>query len=365
MPGRFPVAGLIIVLLLLFMVLPVDLHAKPPKCAVCGERIVGQGFKVDGKHYHPQCFTCAVCGDPLGGKYVKENGTYYHADCYVDRFAPRCDHCGEPIVGNYIEIDGSVYHDTCYKHNFAPICKATGERISGTILQNDWGETIAASNQHLVRDCSACGRFAVLDRSLRLSDDRIICSICRQNAVTREAHGRRLLERTYALLQKQGVEIPVPLNQIELRLVDRDRLDPIAERIGTKDSHGICRYGFESRNNRIVSESYQIYILSYLSEESFISVAAHELFHVWQHAVRADGPSSRILEGGANLAMYAVLDEMEGEYAEYRRDKLFKDPDPVYGDGFRMMHRIYEREGMEGVLRHSIRKNPRPAGQPR
>jgi hypothetical protein len=338
--------------------------AKPPKCDACGTPIVGSGYTVDGKHFHPGCFACAQCGEPLNGKYVKEGDEYYHAQCYVERFAPRCDHCGEPIVGNYIDIDDRVYHDTCYQHNFAPVCKVTGERIMGTVLQNDWGETISEANRHKVLDCSSCGRFAVLDHSLRLPDGRIVCSTCRQTAVRDAGRGRALLQRTARMLEEAGVPLLVPIHEIELKLVDKDRLAPLAARIGSGDSYGICKYGFESRKNEIVSESYTIYILSHLSEEAFIGVAAHELFHVWQHAGRADGPSGKWLEGGANLAMYVVLSQLTGPYAEYRRDKLFDDPDPVYGDGFRMVYETYRKGGMERVLKTSLRRNPRPANRP-
>jgi len=81
-----------------------------------------------------------------------------------------------------------------------------------------------------------------------------------------------------------------------------------------------------------------------------MGVAAHELFHVWQHENNKNKSDIKWVEGSANVAMYLVLNKLDTDLARYHLDSMMEYKDPVYGDGFRTALEYYKKNGINKFL---------------
>jgi hypothetical protein len=82
----------------------------------------------------------------------------------------------------------------------------------------------------------------------------------------------------------------------------------------------------------------------------FGRVVAHELGHAWlaQFASRPTDPA--VEEGVCELIAYAWLKRSGTPYAEELREEIRKNPDPVYGNGFRTVQAAVRQHGLAKVL---------------
>ena len=138
-----------------------DLEAQTLTCEQCGNPIrSGNYVTVDGKVYHPEHFLCAYCGNPIGdSQFYKDGGNYYHPDHYAQYIAPRCAFCGEPIIGEYIKSEGKTYHKDHYDKYVALKCSFCGLTINGDYTKTFWGETYHKYHEGNVVKCDYCSRY--------------------------------------------------------------------------------------------------------------------------------------------------------------------------------------------------------------
>ena len=71
---------------------------------------------------------------------------------------------------------------------------------------------------------------------------------------------------------------------------------------------------------------------------------AHELLHVWQNEHRVSLPP-KFSEGFCNLGTYLFYTYLNNELSTMLAERMMKDPDPIYGEGFREVKQIFETEG--------------------
>ncbi len=334
---------------------PGVLAAKQYKCYACGEWITDRYIEVEGKYFHPECFRCASCGHVIDGAYAEKDGKFYHPDCYHEAFSPRCGWCGKPVTDTYVQKDGAVYHESCYVENLAPVCAISGEPILGAYITDWWGTTIRAEYEDQVERCDSCGRFALPGKAWRLSDGRIQCSECRKTEVTDAADARRITEEAIRILERKGIHIDVPIDRIRISLVDVPRLRELHGGKGG-DPNGLHRVHTETMNGRVVRETTALYYLYGLPRDLLLGVAAHELFHVWQHENKADGGGPKWREGSANVAMRLVLEELDSDLARYHLENLEENEDPAYGKGYRKAWAYYRDHGMREFLEQVKKK---------
>ena len=140
---------------------------------------------------------------------------------------------------------------------------------------------------------------------------------------------------------------------------------------------------------------HEITLLTGLPRLQFCGVLAHELLHVWLNEANLQ-PPTQLMEGFCNLGSHIVYttaaaaggggsrndlgnhhhgrlrrynnnennnnpnrrrlalpndDDSTAALATVLLQQMQQDPDPVYGDGYRIMKQIYERQGWDGVLR--------------
>lgn len=94
---------------------------------------------------------------------------------------------------------------------------------------------------------------------------------------------------------------------------------------------------------------HHIYILSYLPKIEFAATLAHEVLHIWQIENRIQLPPLKC-EGLCNLGSYIIYENMSAQKASYYKKSLMESPDPIYGDGFRLIYSIYEQCGLEELF---------------
>ncbi len=336
------------------IVLPTHALAQRVRCAGCGKVITSQYIEANGKYFHPECFKCAACGFRIDGSYIEHKGKFYHPDCYHHEFSPRCEWCGAPVSDKYFTIDGKVYHESCYVENLAPICAITGQPILGPYVTDWWGTTISAEYKDQVELCDSCGRFALPGHAWKLADGRIQCEVCRETEVTDAGKAAQIVREAAAVLEANGIRFNTSLDDISIVLVDKNQLHELHG--GEGDANGLHSVHSETMNGRVIREDTTIYFLYGLPRDMLSGVAAHELFHVWQHENDADGGHADWREGSANVAMRIMLESIHSKLADYHLDQLEENDDPAYGKGYRKAWKYYQDHGISEFLNRVKKK---------
>jgi hypothetical protein len=109
---------------------------------------------------------------------------------------------------------------------------------------------------------------------------------------------------------------------------------------------------------KVNDETIRVYLLYGMPRVQTTGTAAHELMHVWQFRKGRLDQDPAVSEGSCNFASYLVLRKMGGPGAEFVIDGMLKDPDPVYGEGFRRVKAYADDKGIAAWLRLLKQKNP-------
>jgi hypothetical protein len=296
-------------------------------CAACGQVIREAYFETGGKFYHSRCFTCAQCGKPIEGPFTVFKGKNYHTPCFEDHVALRCAVCGGIVQGQYLlDYWGNAYHP----------------RHKDDVLQ-----------------CDFCQRFIVgplTNDMKRLRDGRSLCSICAPSSVTNMREASAILLGAADKLRSVGIDVDP--GRVELKLVGDEELARIAGS-RSNDTKGFTDYWVsKSLFGKVNGETIKVYLLYGMPRIQMASTAAHELMHVWQFQKGRLDQDAAVSEGSCNLASYIVLRKMGGPEAEFVIDGMIRDPDPVYGEGFRRVKAYTEENGVAPWLRLLKGKNP-------
>ena len=125
------------------------LEVRAEICAVCGEKILGQGITLKTKKLHKECFLCAFDGhkmlDPdkaMNAEYIEKDEKYYCEHHYKELFLEKCTTCGFSIETEYVKVENNKYHKDCLLCN----------RCGGNLLEK--GITANSAPKKLL--CSEC-----------------------------------------------------------------------------------------------------------------------------------------------------------------------------------------------------------------
>ena len=125
----------------------------------------------------------------------------------------------------------------------------------------------------------------------------------------------------------------------------------------TKDSKGLAKeVNVQTESGRIVSRKFDIYLLKDMVDYAFVEIAAHELMHIWIYIHGQKKQVPALVEGSCNYAAYHIINDfknqtrfsfekIDNKNADYIMMKLMKNPDPIYGKGFRRMKKYAEKFG--------------------
>ncbi|MEG2076409.1 MAG: hypothetical protein RRY34_07890, partial [Victivallaceae bacterium] len=182
----------------------------------------------------------------------------------------------------------------------------------------------------------------------KLKDGRKICRSCEKKSVRGKEEAKKLFNQVRNNLRSWlGAD---SRHQIEFELVDADE-------IKTKfhddiDREGVYQYSFTliekhtalgASTTMRANEKCRIYILSHLTRDKFVTVAAHELAHDYmQHYIGEFPNQVEMKEGFAQFIAYVynLKRKMPSENIpiEFATDE-------VYGGGFRKMRDLATRLG--------------------
>lgn len=307
---------------------------------------------------------CGVCGRNIrpGESYYRKDGRIYCARDF-EKTLPVCSVCGRKCRGEYTVSDGKNFCSReCFTRSL-PRCSVCG-RHTESWSGPKGGSYIACPECAQMPHCFVCD---IPTDYKRLADGRSICRKCHAKAVTDPREAERIFRRTRANLKKKlGLSTD---HRITFALVDRDKLHRLAN--GDSDTpkelglfvHHVRRRTTEqrdhtgrvlSRKTELVSETFDIYALDYLTREYLEYVCAHELAHDWQAEHYPDIKDKTVREGFAEYVGW-LYNRALGRHHINRR--IENNIDPVYGGGFRRIKAIADREGFAGVRRYLESKN--------
>lgn len=312
------------------------------KCGFCAEEISGRYLTWDDGTVACQACKetlppCARCGMPvpdrqagwirrlLGGA---ERGPALCSSC--DAQVGRCAVCEAPLMGRHVQFDGTDLR-------WCSACEQERDR------------------------CDFCS-VPIPDRSHTYPDGRRSCADCRATAVTSRRRFKPLVEQARTYLE---TDLGLPLRSDRECPAHMVSADGLARRLGKRfeATPGFDKRerGFFSgqvtrtlRGDVLVAERHElaVYIEDGLPEQECFGVLVHELVHLWQYdAFPRDGADPRLVEGVACWAQHRAL-SARGATALARR--IEKRSDPVYGQGFQLVRRVAEEEGVAGMLRRVV-----------
>lgn len=233
------------------------------------------------------------------------------------------------------------------------MCSHCKTPISGKYMKDYWGNTYHAAHIGPIPQCRYCGRLVSKELTgggKTYSDGRIICNICSKESVNDDEKALALLISAHDELAKIGINIK-PFKP-KLYLIDRGKLKSLDPKTETQ---GFAKFNSQTVNGKITSMKMEIYILKGLPKSSFLLTAAHELMHIWLYSRGVFKGKPKIIEGSCNYAAYLIMEKSTLVDRSYRIKELFESKNPVYGGGFRKIHRMVESRGINGWLK-SIQK---------
>lgn len=158
-----------------------------------------------------------------------------------------------------------------------------------------------------------------------------------------------------AVLTQDGVKAMLPrirtdLHSLGLRLTTpvRVRLVTTGEMAGLSGAAAGTVLGCTMS---VDAEVVDLAIVAGMPAPQFGAVVAHECMHAWMVQRGFGVVAPPIAEGLSQLASDGWLERQRDPRARLLRDAIARDPDPVYGDGFRQTRSAVRRHGLLPVLR--------------
>lgn len=333
-----------------------EYHKACFTCRECGKQISGK-FSVEGRFlYHPKCYkeakglVCDLCNKPLDDQYIEADDRKYHKSCFEKEIQLRCDICKRPITGSYKTDDDGSYHPACYNEHKLEKCVVCSLPIEGHFVSDLWGNNSHSEHEGKEPDmCSSCGRIISKKSSeggFVLGDGRLTCGICSKSAVMTARQVKSLAQTVRRILAQKRLRVP---KKIPIQLVNKNQLSEIADEMHSEGTKGFTSSKSKMLGKKVISSSHKIYILHSLPKIEFMGVLAHEFLHVWLNERRIE-LSPAETEGFCNLGVLLINSSSSAELAEKLTLNMEKNPDPVYGDGYREMKKQLDKLGWKGLL---------------
>lgn len=300
---------------------------------------------------------CAKCGHVIEGPYFQAGNDYYHPEHFT------CEYCGKPITGSYTEYQGSNYHTDCFTRSVALRCALCNQIIRGEYIQDFWGNAYHKYHQGEAPCCDSCSRFISPDITgggVRYDDGRYICAICHKTSVTDIDVIMGLIDEIAGHLADMGMDIDY--KGLEVHLIGQDQMKDLAGQ-ASNGLRGFTDYSHDWRIfKRTGNRKLNVYFLYGMPRMELISTIAHELTHIYQFNNGRFHNDRTFAEGSCNYAAYVVLSRYPGKNAEFFRNAMMNETDPVYGEGFRRVKRFAEAEGTGAWLERLRSKDDLPRG---
>jgi hypothetical protein len=170
-----------------------------------------------------------------------------------------------------------------------------------------------------------------------------LCQRCAATSVREQADVKRLLPPVRRQLHRLGIRTTTPA---KVRLVSIAEMGQRPGTVGMTYSAG-CDVA-------------DLMILRDLPEVVFGATVAHEAMHTYMAQRNFGRQPPLVAEGLSQLLAYTWLSRQGGMLARAHQRGIERDPDPVYGDGFRLAKQAAERHGVRETLHHVHRHRAFP-----
>jgi LIM domain/Protein DA1 len=321
-------------------------------CQQCGKPVQGSYVNALGAVWHAEHFVCVACKLPIDStSFNVHDNKPYHPACYIERVAPRCAHCGKPLTGRYVQSDGKSYHAECYRNFVVPRCAYCNEPLMEEYMVDHWGAKYCKKHQQEYPACEFCGRLIPPAQQERGMDklNSTCCPVCRSRAIEITEQVKTAFAEVKRWVGSQGLSYNnLPLS---IRLCDRDYLAKFARARGQPHMLGVTMSTAHTLNGKETRTDIEgIAVLKGLPTPLFDGVVAHELGHVWLIVHDVKGLPSWAEEGFCELLSYRYYTRLSTLESRYHSESIEKNPDPVYGEGFRRVQAIADRVGFANLL---------------
>ena len=216
-------------------------------------------------------------------------------------------------------------------------CHVCGNSIEGK-YRIDRYKNCVCSNHLNTPTCFCCGRFCN-DSAKSVSPNLKVCITCQKKRIESDS-AARMLPFVYKVYGNLGFRLP----GYKIKLISVSEMQALCNSDGDSFPLGLAQKK---------GEEYTINVIHDLSRIKFVDVIAHEILHTWQWERFIDPPDI-ICEGFCNFGSYLVLKELMIQHPTEETDMalwaLMKNPDEVYGDGFREIRDIYDIRGFKAVI---------------
>jgi len=295
-----------------------------------------------------------MCGNRIKGNYLKAGDEVYCSQPCYRKSLPLCSSCGKPIEGKYLAHEGRRYcSETCFNLTL-PQCTVCNVRLKQCFRID--GKAYCKTHADAPR-CEACGMPA--EPGVTLDDGRRICTECQPQLVF-SAKPADKLYRKAASAVRRVVAHDLPLIP-PLHLTGRGEFpahDKLPKGASTSeqgryvretDTTTISVLGMAVRSKTEVQK--KILILYGLTQDRFLSTAAHELMHdiISERYPGFDLGAPDWAEEG--VCQYAAALVCRRLGLTDRLKEIEEAEDPIYGDGYRYMVRVFGQENWQGVAR--------------
>lgn len=324
--------------------------------------------------------TCVTCKNKIepGQKYLNYNKQVFCSKACIIKTRPHCATCGKQSMDMISYMGKKFCSDKCAKY-MAPTCdwcnkslyqkkffpKDNKRYCSKVCLAHTQppcticsARTLEYFNYINQRYCPVCIKLPRCDSCTRpchgllLHDGRSICRKCSRTGIHDVKTANRIFNEVKGILSKK-FNLPTS-NEIKFHLVDVNQLKKVDHEYNINE-RGL--YTHQSNTTYIETDGGQkkilnqnlkmnIYILSFLSKDMFREVAAHELMHNWQALNYPQIKKLLIKEGLAEYTA-SIINKHYGKPSRNRR--MMKNPDEVYGDGYRYIYKASRGKGIPEV----------------
>lgn len=304
-------------------------------CIACQGPISGRFTRLKSGDFHPDCIRCASCKRRITDTYHPEGRSLYHPECHQKKAGLVCQSCRKVLGEKWVVYEKKNYHGDCLEKIVVEKCDHCGKGLVGRYLVDPWGQKVHPG--HHLAACDSCHRY-LLNQRERYSyvDGRSQCPGCHKMAVKSAGDLKKIEKQVRAHLEEMGISgLPpgVPISMLDLSRMKR------VSRAHADNPKGLTKTQIH-RVKGVRSFSHEVFVLYGLPLVEFKGVLAHELMHVWLHekGIRLKHAQT---EGLCNLASFFVYSKDGSELASYLLKAMMKNPDPVYGQGYRsMLHQV-------------------------
>lgn len=290
---------------------------------------------------------CKGCGQPIRGNYLTALGKTWHPEHFI------CGACRRPITDSrFLQHQESAYHTGCVQSRIVPRCALCSKSLTDEHLVDYWGTRFCSEHDGQYPKCLFCGRLAIPHEQLRKSNSSIgtRCSVCQSSAVEVMPQAAPLFASCFEWVRSEGLvynpERPFKLDLTSgLQCFRRTRESGEGHALGTTSLTTYSCFGHSIRNEPI-----RIRILRGLPSTLFLGVLAHELGHVWLILNGVTAVQQWATEGFCELLAYRLYAKIKTVHSKYYARSIERNPDPVYGEGFRRVHSLAESIGGSGCV---------------